>query len=699
MVAAKVNILLAIAASILDDIDSTADPCQDFSQFTCGGFDAKHEIPLNGKSVSPFDILNANNKAPKTAPGDIADQNNLRKLQDFFASCMNEAAILKAGRKPLSHEVQKITQAFPTSDLRADKTVLSKILSQIANLGLGTSGLLSIYVGTNAADPRIKVLNINEDGLGLSSSEDYQDKEMIELYRNTAAAMFQIILGDEDVGDKAQPLEFAAIEQEWSEAAKNVVDFEIQLAAIATPGADLYDPVKSVNTHTIEELAAMTPSIDWSLIIQEILPAGVKNTQPILVTSPSYLIKLDALLQNTTAKTLQQYFTWIVIQGLSSHIAEPYQQPLKALHSVQAGGSTGVTTERWKTCVATVNKNMGQLAGHYFVQETFKGNSRKEVMTIVDNILDSYGKNFPTLEWLDQTTRDGAIKKLKAIAQLVGYSTSSPDVASTESLEDYYKDFAVASDDYFGNQLRSLTWSAKGNFGLLPFPVDRNSMSMVPQIVNAYYSQTTNTINFPAGVLQPPFFHAENPEYINYGSMGAIGGHEIGHAFDNNGRKYDSVGRFANWWTNATSQAFEDKAQCYVNQYSNFTIKGPDGKDYNLDGQISLGENLADNGGMKMAFHIWQNRVKSDPYVRKYKNFKLPGLDKYTPEQLFFISYGRIWCNKMRPEALLNMVRNQIHSPAKWRINGVAQNSPGFAKAFNCPAGSPMNPATKCEVW
>ncbi|KAG0277096.1 hypothetical protein BGZ95_006523 [Linnemannia exigua] len=638
-------------------------------------------------------------KAPKTTPGDIADQNNLKKLQDFFASCMNEDAILRAGRKLLMDEVQKIIQAFPASGLRADKTILSKTLSQIVQLGLGTSGLLGIYAGTSPADPRIRVLNINEDGLGLGSSEKYQDGEMTGVYRSTVAFMFQIILGDEDVGNRTQPLRLTDIKQEWLDAAKDIVNFEIQLAAIATPAADLYDPVKSINTRTIEELAAMTPSINWSLLIQELLPAGVKNTHPILVSSPSYLTRLDTLLQNTTPKILQRYFTWIVIQGLSSHVAEPYQQPLIYLRSVRTGGSTGVTTERWKTCVATVNKNMGQLVGHYFVQETFKGNSRKDVMTIVDNILDSYSKNFPTIEWLDQTTRDGAIKKLEAIARLVGYSTSSPDVASTKSLEDYYKDLVIASDDYFGNQLRSSTWSTKGNFESLPFPVDRNSMPLVPQTVNAYYSPTTNTINFPAGILQPPFFHADNPEYINYGSMGVVGGHEIGHAFDNTGRKYDSLGRLANWWTNATSQAFEDKAQCYVNQYSNFTFKGPDGKDYNVDGQRTLGENLADNGGIKMAFHIWQNRVKSDPYGRKFKNFKLPGLDKYTPEQLFFVSYGRFWCNKMRPEALVHMVLNENHSPAKWRINGVAQNSPDFAKAFSCPAGSPMNPATKCEVW
>ncbi|KAF9122996.1 hypothetical protein BGW39_009333, partial [Mortierella sp. 14UC] len=669
-----------------------------------GGFNVKNEIPTDGKAISPFDILNASNKAtlrlildptlgkaPKPAPGDVADRNNLKKIQDLFASCMNETGILMAGRKPLTDEIQKIISAFPASDARADKTVIAKALVQIAHMGLSSSGLVSLYVGPDSDNPLINVLNLNEDGLGLGSSEDYQDQERIDLYRNTIGAMFQIVFGEEDVGNRTQPLTPADVKQEWSDAAKDVVDFEIQLAAIATPFDNLGDPTKANNPFTIEQVAAMTPSIDWSFYIQEALPTGIKNTRPIVIYSPEYFHKLEVILQKTTAKTLQRYFSWIVIQTLANHLADPYNQPLDHLFRNEAGITPGSKPDRWKTCVSNVNKNMGQLAGHYFVQATFKGNSRKEVMNIVDNILDSYGKNFPTLAWLDKTTRDGAIKKLKAITRLVGYSTNKPDVLSSSSLDAHYKDFTVAADEYFGNQLRFSIWSTKNSFSKLPLPVDKTSMSIIPQTVNAFYSPQTNTINFPAGILQLPFFHVDSPEYVNYGSMGVIGGHEIGHAFDNNGRVYDSIGRVAN--------AFEDKAQCFVNQYGNFTIKGPDGKDHSLDGQMTLAENLADNGGAKMAFRIWQNRVKSDPYGRKYKNFKLPGLEKYTPEQLFFISYGRIWCNKMRPEALVHLVRTNTHSPAKWRINGVAQNSPDFAKAFNCPAGSPMNPPTKCEVW
>ncbi|KAG0302166.1 hypothetical protein BGZ97_002475 [Linnemannia gamsii] len=700
------------AAGILEDMDPTADPCQDFSKFTCGGFDEKHEIPSDGSSIGPFNILSASNKrvlryivdaslgkSPKAAPGDVAAQNNIKKFQDLFASCMDEASILKAGRKPLVDEVQKIIQAFPASASPANKAVLSKTLGQITKLGIRPSTFINLSVGSDPSNPLSNVLAVNEDGLGLGSSEDYKDEELVKLYRDTAAAMFQVVFGEEDVAKRTQPLAPKDIKKEWVDAAKAVVDFEIQLAGIATPRDDLWDPIKSNNPRTIEQLATLTPSIDWTVLIQEVLPEGVKNSRPVLVSSVSYLTKLDPILQKTPAKTLQHYFSWLVIQNLANHLGKPYTQPLDAYNSVLNGIPANVKVDRWKPCVSVVSDNLGQMAGHYFVEQTFKGNSRKEVMSIIENVLGSYGKSFPTLAWLDKTTREGAMKKLKAIVQLVGYSTDAPDVASSKALDEYYKGYTVAANDYFGNQLKYSVWSAFDTFRQLPLPVNKNTMGMVPSTVNAYYSPSSNSINFPAGILQLPFFNVENPEYVNYGSMGVVGGHEIGHAFDNSGRHYDAIGRIQNWWTNSTSKAFDERAQCYVNQYGNFTIKGPGNKDYNLDGQLTLGENLADNGGIKMSFRVWQSRAKSDPNGKKIKNYKLPGLDKYTPEQLFFISYGRLWCNKMRPEALLNLVRTNPHSPAKWRINGVAQNSPDFAKAFKCKAGSPMNPAKKCEVW
>ncbi|KAK3840063.1 MAG: hypothetical protein JOS17DRAFT_798110 [Linnemannia elongata] len=668
MVAAKLQLLMAIGVAL--------------NVVQAGPVDNTHGSKgpsFNNKRVLRYIVDASLGKSPKAAPGDVAAQRNIKKMQDLFSSCMDEPSILKAGRKPLVDEVQKIIQAFPASDSPANKATLSKTLAQITKLGFQLSTFINLSAGPDSDNPLVHVLKVSEDGLGLGSSAGYADAEAVKLYRDTAAAMFQIVFGEEDVAKRSQPLTDKDIKKEWIDVAKEVVDFETQLAGIATPRSDLRDPIKFNNHRTVEELAALTPSIDWSILIQEALPTDVKNTRPLVISSVPYLTKLDAVLKKTSSKTLRHYFSWLVIQDLATNLAKPYSQPLDAYNNIISGISGDIKVERWKTCVSVVNLNLGQLTGHYFVEQTFNGNSRKEVVSIMENLLGSYGKSFPNLKWLDKTTRDGAIKKLKAIVQLVGYSTDAPDVASSKALDEYYKDYTVTVNDFFGNQFKYLVWMATSTFRQLPLPVNKNSMSVVPAIVNAYYSRSSNSINFPAGILQLPFFNVENPEYINYGSMGVVGGHEIGHAFDNSGRHYNSIGRVAN--------------------YGNFTIKGPDGKDHNLDGQLTLAENLADNGGIKMAFRAWQSRAASDPNGKRTKNFKLPGLDNYTPEQLFFIAYGRLWCNKIRPAALLNIVRNNVHSPTKWRINGVAQNSPDFAKAFKCKVGAPMNPAKKCEVW
>ncbi|KAG0205690.1 hypothetical protein BGX33_007783 [Mortierella sp. NVP41] len=674
-----------MASQILNDLNPQADPCQDFSQFVCGGFYDKHEIPADQPTTDYFwMLLDQNNQAIRsivdpsvgktlTSAGDTASQANLQKLQDLYASCMNKDAILNAGRKPVINQIQTILASFPSLSIAepaapADKTVLSKTLAQLLNCGL--SGVVTISVVVDPTNPLIHSLQLTESGLGLPSKEYYQEQDTLRLYGSTIAQMFQIILGDEDIvpNNRAQPLTDADVKEEWKEAAKDVL-------------VDRYDPIKSNNPRTVEELTALTPSIDWLVLISEVLPAGVTSTRPIVVESPTYLAGLNQLLQRASPTTLRHYFTWVAIKGLGLNLGLSYRRPLQVLKSALSGIAADIQPPRWKDCVAVINTNLGQMAGHFFVQETFKGDSRQSVMAIVDSLLETYTRTFPTLTWLDEPTRAGALQKLNAIIQLIGYSTDSPDVSSSISLQSYYSDLTISRDDYFGNQLRFAVWNSQRSMRELNKPVNRRTMNNYPQIVDAFYDASTNHMVFPAGILQPPFFHVDNPEYINYGAMGVVAGHEI------------------IWWTNTTEQAFDEKMRCFVEQYGNFAIEGPDGKDYNINGELTLAENIADNGGVKQAFSTWQCRLKSDPTGTKYKNFKLPGLEKYTPEQLFFISYARLWCSKERPEYLMQLIRGNAHSPWKWRINGVVQNSADFATAFRCPIDSPMNPVRKCQVW
>ncbi|KAG0220041.1 hypothetical protein BGX33_009593 [Mortierella sp. NVP41] len=470
--------------------------------------------------------------------------------------------------------------------------------------------------------------------------------------------MFQIILGDEDVANRAGPLAPKDIKQEYLDIAKDVIDFRF--------------------SWRFSPLAFRTP---------------------VNILSPTFQTKLDILLQTTSPKTVQRYFS-VVIHNLAGDLAGPYYQPLAALEVVLSGVPAKVKVDRWKTCVGVVNANLGDIAGHYFVQQRFGGNSRASVMSIIEAIRSTYAKTFFTLQWLDKVTRDGALEKLKAMVPLVGYSTDSPDVASSRSLEAHFKGYNVDPSNFFANQLQYKVWAREQTFVKLNKPVNRLSWSKYPpQTVNGYYLYSSNQVIIPAGVLQGHAFNVDNPEYVNFGAIGRLIGHEIGHGFDNLGCNYDSIGRIHNWWTNATEQAFNEKAQCFVEQYGNFTVKGPDGKDHNVNDEWTLGENIADNGGLKQAFRAWQFRHKSDLKGKKHKNFNLPGLEKYTLEQLFFISFGRFWCDKSTPEALVNQIGTGSHAPWRWRINGVAQNSPEFALAFKCKTDTPMNPTKKCDLW
>ncbi|KAG0200564.1 hypothetical protein BGX28_006415 [Mortierella sp. GBA30] len=310
---------------------------------------------------------------------------------------------------------------------------------------------------------------------------------------------------------------------------------------------------------------------------------------------------------------------------------------------------------------------LGQMIGHYYVQATIPADTVPKMSDIVNSVRQAYATGFSgQYQWLDNTTSRNALDKLHAISQQIGYSTHAPNVALATSIDEYYSTFTVDASDYFGNIIQYTSFKTREKFASL--------------------------------VGSPPFFDVDSPDYLNYGATGVTAGHELGHAFDDSGRQYDGSGRVFNWWTNSSLSAFETRAKCFVEQYSNFTITGPDGKDHPVDGQLTLGENIADNGGLKKAYEAWWRRFQSDPTAKTYNNNRLPGLESHTPEQLFFVQYGRSFCSSIGPQQAVDLLTD-THSPDKWRIIGVLQNSEYFAKAFQCKLGSPMNPVKKCDMW
>ncbi|KAF9373775.1 hypothetical protein CPC16_001660 [Podila verticillata] len=666
----------------------------------CGGFFDVNKIPPSETVVdSLFSHLTKSNRAiirkivdptslsaPKAAAGDVAAGNNIKKMQAAYVSCMNVTEIASVGRKPLQDDIQKLVQMFPVSDsalttngtstpaplpnttawTSTDKQNLATTLGYYVSQGLDTP--LGLYPTSDFKNPDKTVLMIFENGLGLGSKGNYADARITSVYQTTITSLFNLILGDGPENTTS-----ITTASSWADVAKDVYTFEQSLAEISSNPADTRDPLQAYNPMTLSQISAANPSIDWPLFLEKAMPTGTQAPEPITVASKDYLPKLEGLLQKTSPKTIQNFLAWSMIRNYQGNLDSVYQQPIRDLAQV--------------------------LTGHYFIQEVFNGDSRREMESIIANLQSTYTKSFPKYSWLDKATLQGALAKMKAMGVNVGWSVSDPDTGSSTSLDQYYKALELKDDDYYGNSVRASAWKIQKAFAVLGKPVDNRPLGMPPQTVNAFYQPLANQIMFPAGILQPPAFHVDNPDYANYGAIGVIAGHEVTHGFDNQGHMFDSKGKLENWWTNSTEEAFNTRASCFVNHYGNFTIKGPDGNDTRVNGLLTLGENIADNGGLKKAFETWQARYKSDPSGKTIKNPRLPGLESFTPEQLFFVSYARLWCSKARPEALLQQVMSDPHSPSEWRIKGAVQNSEYFAQAFKCKAGTPMNPVKKCDVW
>ncbi|KAF9358809.1 hypothetical protein BGX34_008758 [Mortierella sp. NVP85] len=318
-----------------------------------------------------------------------------------------------------------------------------------------------------------------------------------------------------------------------------------------------------------------------------------------------------------------------------------FSDSLDTAHRRPAEDLGGKSSDRSWGCSENTLKTLPDIVSHYFVEAVFPERARAEAEEIINTLRITYTKSFQSYNWLDSYTRNGALEKMKNLVQKIGYSSSGPDDSSPSSIDQFHQEFVPDVQDHFGNQV---------GFRRLIKKVDRMHMEMNAPTANAYYSPQSNDINFPAGILQAPMFHVDYPDYLNHGAFGVVVGHEITHGFDNKGRKWDGTGRYRNWWSNSSVEAFNGRATCFVRQYSKFAMTGPDGKEHAVDGQLTLGENIADNGGIKKVFESWLACYRSDPRSTKYHNRRLPGLEKYTPEQMFFVQYARSWCTKSRPE-------------------------------------------------
>jgi len=704
------------SSKILSKMNSNIDPCEDFYQFTCGKFLEETLIPDDKAIINSFStladeninilrtIIESDYKENKnlTAEQQELDRKMFGKLKTVYNTCMDVNTIKSKGKEPLIKlfeqlEIQKNKDSYKTVDGLTD--LLNKLSS------IATDIFVSVGVDSDLKNPEKNTIIIKQSPLTLFTKEYYNNNDITSQYQEVIKNMFINIFGDEkDSGNFFTNL-FHDIfggsdgdNRDFDKISKSIVELEKKLINIAPDQELMYDSSLFVESD-VKSMNGKYPYINWNSLLRKMFPsADINDNSPVTFRASSYFDGLANIINETDDDTILAFAEWTIIKAYSNYLSDDIKQPLNVIISALAG--TTKEQERSTYCINIVNpinsltyidvvgESMSMAFGKYFVEEVFSPESKHSAEDLIKNIKDSMKKRIPQMSWIDKQTAEEALKKVNEMVDKIGYPEY---IMNPEKLDEEFKNLEIVNDDFFTNVLNIARFTVEKNLLDVYKPKDKSKYHMPPSIVNAMFNPVENDITFPAGILRSPFFSLNNPDYLNYGAIGGVIGHEMTHSFDNNGKDYDSRGALRNWWTNSTAEEFDKLAQCFIDQYGSYTIQDSTGKQINLNGKLTLGENLADNGGLARSYEAYKANGKN--------NQALPGLTQYTNDQLFYISFGQIWCSKERPEILATTVYADPHSPARYRVNGVVSNSQYFAEAFKCKTGSPMNPEKKCLIW
>ncbi|HZP48069.1 MAG TPA: M13 family metallopeptidase [Vicinamibacterales bacterium] len=638
----------------LSGIDRSADPCTDFYQFACGGWTANNPIPPDRSRWGRFDELQEHNneilhRVLENAATNATGGN--QKIGDYYASCMDEAGINAKGVAPLEPLFGRIAAMKGAADLAP---VVAELHTYQVNAFFG--------FGSEAdfKDASLEMAIADQGGMGLPERDYYlrDDEKSVALRKQYV----------EHVG---KMLALAGASQDQAAAnALTVMALETTLAKGALDVTTRRDPNKIYHKLTPQELQALTPQFQWQTYFQGI---GAPPIYALNVTEPDFFKALGQVFASTPIDDIKTYLRWQLLHSSATVLPAAFVDENFAFYGKALTGAQELRP-RWKRCVQYTDGDLGEALGQAFVKEAFGPEAKADTLKMVHEIEASLSKDIDSLSWMTATTKREAKTKLQAVADKIGYPDKWRDYSALE----------IKRGDALGNSQRANAFEFHRQLGKIGKPTDKNEWGMTPPTVNAYYNPLQNNINFPAGILQPPFYNVKNDPAVNYGGVGAVVGHELTHGFDDQGRQFDARGNLKDWWTPQDGQAFTERAQCFVDEYGGFTAVD----DVKLNGKLTLGENVADNGGLRLALMSYLASAA-----------KPPSLDGFTPEQRFFLGFGQIWCESRRPEVSRMLAQVDPHSPGKYRVNGTVSNMPEFAKAFGCKADAPMVRQTQCKVW
>ena len=641
-------------------MDRSVEACDDFFQFANGSWVKNTQIPAAYSRWGSFNILAENNNNALKEILETAEKtkapagSNQQLISDFFASCMNEEAIEKAGSKPLNPYFKQIDKIKDTKDLQR----------QIATMhSFGIPALFGFGAGPDAKNSSLNIANAGQGGLSLPNRDFYtkDDPKSVETRAKFVEYMTNMfkLLGDD--ADQA------------AGEAKTVLAIQTRLANASKSPVELRDPQKRYNKKSLAELAQMTPNISWTEYMQT---RGVPPVNEINVGQPDFFVEVNRMMTDVPISDWKTYLRWMTLNTAATRLSKPFVDENFNFYSRYLQG-TKEQQPRWRRCVGATDQAVGEALGAEYVKKNFTPEAQKRMGELIDNLFAAYRERLAQLDWMSPETRQKALAKLNTYQRKIGFNQNPRGYAGLK----------ISRKSFFENSLNVGQFEIARNLRDVGQKVDKTRWGMTPPTVNAYYNPSYNEIVFPAGILQPPFFNANADDPINYGAIGAVIGHEITHGFDDQGSQFDAEGNLKSWWTPEDRKRFEEKADCVANQFSGYQIQ----EGLNINGRLTLGENIADLGGLTMAFNAYQKSLEGKP--------KPANIDGFTPEQRFFLGYAQVWATKSTQEFERQQVLTDPHSNARYRVNGPLSNLPQFAEAFGCKTGDKMVRADFCKIW
>ncbi|XP_074232077.1 membrane metallo-endopeptidase-like 1 [Camelus bactrianus] len=682
------------AARILQNMDPSKEPCNDFYQYACGGWLRRHVIPETNSRYSIFDILRdeleiilkgvLENPASEDRPA-------VQKAKTLYRSCVNESVIEKRDSQPLL-DILEAVGGWPVAMDKWNESIGPRweLEQQLAvmNAQFNKRVLIDLFIWNDDQNSSQHIIYIDQPTLGMPSREYYfndgNNQKVREAYLQLMVSVATMLRADLNL-----PTNSYLVREDM----EHVLELETHLANATAPQEERHDVTTLYCKMDLEELQGKfgLKGFNWTLFIQSVLShvnIELLPNEEVVVYGAPYLQNLEDIIDIYSARTMQNYLVWRLVLDRISSLSQRFKDARANYRKALYG--TTVEEVRWRECVNYVNSNMESAVGSLYVREAFPEDGKRAVRELISKMRAVFLETLDELSWMDESSKKKAKEKAMSIREQIGY----PDYILEEKnrhLDEEYSKLNFSEDLYFENGLQNLKAGAQRSLKKLREKVDQNVWIIGAAVVNAFYSPNRNQIVFPAGILQPPFFSKEQPQALNFGGIGMVIGHEIIHGFDDNGRNFDKDGNMLDWWSNFSAQHFQQQSECMVHQYGNYSWDVAE--DQNVNGFSTLGENIADNGGLRQAYKAYLKWMAEGG-----KDRQLPGLE-LTYTQLFFVSYAQVWCGSYRPEFAVQSIKTDVHSPLKYRVLGSLQNLAAFADAFHCAPGTPMHPKVRCRIW